>query len=186
MACHLRYIRHVSCAISSLACFHAYCTRLPLIPANSLADMTGVGSWAISYNKAVALVNNMTLEERVSLTTGASSYSNGCSGYISPVSSVGFPGMCLSDAGNGLRNTDFVSSWPSGIHVGASWNRDLAASRARGMAAEFKKKGVNVLLGPVVSPVGRTVRTGRYWEGTFCPAVHQAQSAFSIGLLTHE
>lgn len=128
-------------------------------------NMTGVGTWAVSYNKAVALVNNMTLDERVSLLSGSSSSPNGCSGYISPVDSVGFPGMCLSDAGNGLRSTDFVSSWPSGIHVGASWNRDLAARRASDMAAEFKKKGVNVLLGPVVGPVGRTVRDGRYWEG---------------------
>lgn len=33
------------------------------------------------------------------------------------------------------------------------------------MAAEFKKKGVNVLLGPVVGPLGRMVSGGRNWEG---------------------
>jgi beta-glucosidase len=33
------------------------------------------------------------------------------------------------------------------------------------MGAEFRKKGVNVLLGPVVGPAGRTVRGGRNWEG---------------------
>ncbi len=33
------------------------------------------------------------------------------------------------------------------------------------MGAEFKKKGVNVLLGPVVGPAGRTIRSGRNWEG---------------------
>ncbi|EPE05491.1 glycoside hydrolase family 3 protein [Ophiostoma piceae UAMH 11346] len=127
-------------------------------------NMTGVGPWAISFNKAAALVQNMTLEERVSLTTGVSA-PNGCSGNIPAIARLNFTGLCLSDAGNGLRNTDFVSSWPSGIHVGASWNRDLAQQRAEGMGAEFKKKGVNVLLGPVVGPIGRTVRSGRYWEG---------------------
>ncbi|CAK7235414.1 hypothetical protein SBRCBS47491_009285 [Sporothrix bragantina] len=127
-------------------------------------DMTGVGTWVVAYNKAVALVSQMTLEEKVNLTGGVSP-TNGCSGIIPGVPRLNFPGMCLSDAGNGLRATDFVNSWPSGIHVGASWNRDLALQRAIGMAGEFKKKGVNIMLGPVVGPVGRTVRGGRYWEG---------------------
>lgn len=33
------------------------------------------------------------------------------------------------------------------------------------MAAEFRRKGVNVLLGPVVGPAWRVVRGGRNWEG---------------------
>jgi beta-glucosidase len=33
------------------------------------------------------------------------------------------------------------------------------------MGGEFRTKGVNVALGPVVSPVGRTVTGGRNWEG---------------------
>jgi beta-glucosidase len=76
--------------------------------------------------------------------------------------------MCLGDAGNGLRGTDFVSSWPSGIHVGASWNKDLARQRGAGMGGEFRTKGVNVLLGPVVGPAGRVVLGGRNWEGKTC------------------
>ncbi|KAK3494098.1 glycoside hydrolase superfamily [Neurospora crassa] len=68
--------------------------------------------------------------------------------------------MCLSDAGNGLRNTDFVSSWSSGFHVGASWNKSLAYQRGTGMGSEFSKKGVNVLLGPAVGPMGRVVLSG--------------------------
>lgn len=32
------------------------------------------------------------------------------------------------------------------------------------MAAEFRRKGVNVLLGPVVGPAWRVVRGGRNWE----------------------
>lgn len=33
------------------------------------------------------------------------------------------------------------------------------------MADEFKKKGVNVLLGPVVGPAWRVALSGRNWEG---------------------
>lgn len=45
-----------------------------------------------------------------------------------------------------------------------SWNRNLTLHRARAMGGEFRKKGVNVLLGPSVGPVGRVVRGGRNWE----------------------
>lgn len=54
---------------------------------------------------------------QVSLTGGVD-LGTGCSGSIAPIERLGFPGMCLSDAGNGLRGTDFVNSYPSGIHVG--------------------------------------------------------------------
>ena len=73
--------------------------------------------------------------------------------------------MCLADAGNGVRATDYVSAWPAGIHVGAAWNRDLAHQRGHFMGQEAKIKGVNVLLGPLVGPVGRVVQGGRNWEG---------------------
>lgn len=33
------------------------------------------------------------------------------------------------------------------------------------MGAEFRRKGVNLLLGPVVGPLGRVVEGGRNWEG---------------------
>ena len=33
------------------------------------------------------------------------------------------------------------------------------------MGGEFKTKGVNVALGPVVGPAGRTLTGGRNWEG---------------------
>ncbi|KAJ6787866.1 hypothetical protein PWT90_07154 [Aphanocladium album] len=128
-------------------------------------EMSSSGAWAEAQAKAQKLVSQMTLEEKVSLTGGADSIDNGCSGNVANISRLGFPGMCLSDAGNGLRATDFVSSFPSGIHVGASWNKDLAARRGAAMAGEFKKKGVNVLLGPVVGPAWRVTLSGRNWEG---------------------
>lgn len=46
-----------------------------------------------------------------------------------------------------------------------SWNKDLARQRANAMADEFRTKGVNVALGPVVGPLGRIAEGGRNWEG---------------------
>jgi len=56
-------------------------------------------------------------------------------------------------------------SFVQGIHAGATWNKPLLYARARHMGAEFKRKGVNVLLGPVVGPLGRVALGGRNWEG---------------------
>lgn len=131
---------------------------------SSPANSSGIGSWADAYSKASAFVQDLTLDEIVSLTAGTTS-TTGCAGYIAPITRVGFPGLCVQDASNGVRKAEFVSAWPGGVHVGASWNRDLTYQRARFMADEFKKKGINVLLGPVVGPVGRTARNDRNWEG---------------------
>ncbi|KUI74295.1 putative beta-glucosidase M [Cytospora mali] len=127
-------------------------------------NITGVGSWTESLTRAQAMVSNMSLDEKISLTAGSSG-STGCVGYLNPIERLGFPGMCFQDAGQGVRAADFVSSWPAGIHIGASWNRNLSLSRGLGMGGEFRTKGANVFLGPVVSPLGRTVTSGRNWEG---------------------
>jgi beta-glucosidase len=37
------------------------------------------------------------------------------------------------------------------------------------MGLEFYKKGVNVLLGPVVGPIGSIAEAGRNWEGVSSP-----------------
>ncbi|KAJ5169240.1 uncharacterized protein N7482_004834 [Penicillium canariense] len=125
---------------------------------------TGSGNWESAYQKARSFVGKLTVEEKLNFTAGTY-VNNGCSGNIPPVERLGFPGFCVSDAGNGLRGTDYVSSWPSGLHVGASWNKDLAKQRGIQMGAEFRRKGVNVLLGPVVGPLGRIAEGGRNWEG---------------------
>ncbi|KAJ5220645.1 uncharacterized protein N7469_009532 [Penicillium citrinum] len=125
---------------------------------------SGTGNWAAAYKQAEEFVGKLTAEEKVNLTAGVT-VNNGCSGNIAPIERLGFPGFCVSDAGNGLRGTDYVNNWPSGLHVGASWNKDLAKQRGAHMGAEFRRKGVNLLLGPVVGPLGRVAEGGRNWEG---------------------
>ncbi|CAG8051941.1 unnamed protein product [Penicillium salamii] len=125
---------------------------------------TGTGDWADAYTKAKAFVAQLSDDEKVNLTAGITA-DNGCSGNIQGITRLGFPGMCVSDAGNGLRGSDFVNAWSSGVHVGASWNRDLAKQRGIHMGQEYRKKGVNMILGPVVGPLGRVALGGRNWEG---------------------
>lgn len=107
----------------------------------------------------------MTDEEKSNITYGHSSDIDGCVGHTGSVARLGFPGMCLQDAENGVRATDLVNAYPAGLHAGASWNRNLTHERARHIGAEFRRKGVNVALGPVAGPLGRMAKGGRNWEG---------------------
>ncbi|KAI0442735.1 glycoside hydrolase superfamily [Xylaria telfairii] len=125
---------------------------------------TGIGDWADAYSQAKDIVSQLSRDEKVNLTGGIS-VNSACSGIIPAIPRVNFTGLCLSDAGNGPRTTNFVSSWPAGLSVGASWNRELAHKRAVGMGGEFRAKGVNIALGPVVGPLGRIASSGRNWEG---------------------
>ncbi|KOS23202.1 putative beta-glucosidase M [Escovopsis weberi] len=124
----------------------------------------GRGSWAQAYAQARDLVRLMTLEEKANITHGFPS-DNVCAGSTGSVPRLGWPGMCLHDAGNGVRATDMVNSYPSAIHVGASWDANLTFQRGFYMGKEFKTKGINVLLGPNAGPLGRTPLGGRNWEG---------------------
>ena len=65
------------------------------------AEGTGAGDWASAYTKAKAFVAQLSDDEKVNLTAGVSS-NTACSGFIQPIDRLGFPGICMSDAGNGL------------------------------------------------------------------------------------
>lgn len=141
---------------------HAHWTSPVVYPS---PEAYGAGNWSDAYEKARDVVSRMTLEEMNNVTIGVSDHGTGCVGVSGGVPRVGFPGLCHHDAGNGVRNTDGVNAYAAGISVGASWNVSLAYQRAQFMGAEFKKKGVNVALGPVVGPLQRIATGGRAWEG---------------------
>lgn len=83
----------------------------------------------------------MTVEERANITRGFTVFDNTCAGNTGTVPRLDWPGLCLHDAGNGLRAADLVTSFPSALHVGASWDRNLTYQRGLYMGKEFKAKG---------------------------------------------
>ncbi|GME23845.1 putative beta-glucosidase m [Neofusicoccum parvum] len=141
---------------------YAYNHSPPVYPS---PEASGTGDWAAAYAYAAALVAQMTNDEKQNLTFGYTSTTSGCSGTSGGAPRVGFPGLCLNDGPAGVRGTELVSGFASGVHVAAAWNRDLARDRGRAIGAESRAKGVNVWLGPVMGPLGRTVLGGRNWEG---------------------
>lgn len=64
-----------------------------------------------------------------------------------------------------LKQADYVSAFPGGVNVAATWDRNLARARGVAMGEEHRGKGVDVQLGPVCGPLGRSPEGGRNWVG---------------------
>lgn len=124
-----------------------------------------VKSWQESYRKAGNLVRQMTLVEKVNITTGTGWRMGPCVGNTGPVDRLGFPSLCLQDGPLGIRFADNITAFPAGITVGATWNKDLMYQRGRAHALEARGKGINVILGPSMGAFGRLPAGGRNWEG---------------------
>ena len=86
-------------------------------------------------------------------------------GNTGPATSVGFPSLSLQDGPLGLRFADNATAFPAGITVGATWNKTLMYERGEAHGTEARLKGIDVLLGPCVGPLGRMPAGGRNWEG---------------------
>ncbi|KAI1135097.1 glycoside hydrolase family 3 protein [Hypoxylon sp. FL0543] len=124
--------------------------------------------WSESYDKAVKLVSQMTVAEKVNITAGR------CVGNTGSVPRLGLPQLCLQDGPLGVRTTDNITAFPAGITTGATFNKDLIYQRGVAIGKEFRGKGANFYLGPCVGPLGRKPRGGRNWEGFGVDPVLQA------------
>ncbi|PIG83883.1 hypothetical protein AARAC_001870 [Aspergillus arachidicola] len=79
---------------------------------------------------------------------GISTPSNGRSGVIAEIPRLGLRGLCFRDAGNGVWYTDFVNNY---LNVDPN-------------GGAFRKKGIQVALGPAIGPLGRITTGGRSQE----------------------
>ncbi|WVQ80171.1 hypothetical protein IAT38_002276 [Cryptococcus sp. DSM 104549] len=131
-------------------------------PPVPVAPVSHGGTWALSFELARELVGNMTIEEKVNLTTAVI---GPCQANSGGVPRLGIPGLCFNDGPAGPRYTDFVTQWPSAFTAAASFDRALVEERAVRIGREFRGKGINVELGPVTGgPLGRSPYAGRNWE----------------------
>ncbi|KAL9000747.1 MAG: hypothetical protein Q9188_005622 [Gyalolechia gomerana] len=126
---------------------------------------SGTGDWASAYERARAFVGQLTLLEKVNLTTGVGWQGGRCVGETGAIPRLGFRGLCLQDSPLGIRFTDYNSAFPAGVNVAATFDRGLAFARGEAMGQEHRGKGVDIQLGPVAGPLGRAPAGGRNWEG---------------------
>jgi beta-glucosidase len=112
--------------------------------------------------KIESLLNEMTLEEKVSLAAGADFW------RTVPIERLGIPAIKVTDGPNGARGESFngkVTSacFPVGIAMASTWNTELVERVGKALAEEVKSKGAVVLLAPTVN-IHRSPVNGRNFE----------------------
>jgi beta-glucosidase len=109
-----------------------------------------------------ALADAMSLEEQVSLLSGADFWS------VGPVPGTGGT-LRVTDGPNGARGGGGLiggvtaAAFPVGIALGATWDEALVEEVGRALAGEVRSKGAHVLLAPTVN-LQRSVTNGRNFE----------------------
>ena len=109
-------------------------------------------------DRARALVDAMTLEEKIS-------YISGIKGFcIRPIERLGLPPVWMGDATSGVRGVAApVTIFPSAIAMAASWNRGCVRETAVMLAEECRATGISILLAPGVN-LARVPVCGRNFE----------------------
>ena len=109
------------------------------------------------------LVDALTLDEQVSLLSGADFWS------LPAIERLDIPRLRVTDGPNGARGGGSLiggvksAAFPVGIALGATWNVALAQEIGVALAKEVKSKGAHVSLAPTVN-LHRSVTNGRNFE----------------------
>ncbi|MDE3067182.1 MAG: glycoside hydrolase family 3 C-terminal domain-containing protein [Verrucomicrobiota bacterium] len=146
------------------------------VPASSAADTNGVSPVRPLYldpsrpleTRVEDLLPRLTLEEKISLVHGDSSFS------VAGVPRLGIPERYLSDGPLGVREAmkktpavrladDFSTAMPAGICLAATWNPELARAEGEAIGQEARARGKDIMLGPAVN-IFRTPLCGRNFE----------------------
>jgi beta-glucosidase len=110
-----------------------------------------------------ALLDQMTLQEKVSMLAGASMW------YTVAIERLAIPALKVSDGPNGARGEGNFSGgvksacFPAEISLASTWNTDLVRRIGEALGQETKTKGAQVLLGPTVN-IHRSPLNGRNFE----------------------
>ncbi len=128
---------------------------------NITADQTALES---SESRIEKLLNDMTLEEKVSLLAGANFWET------VPIPRLNIPSIKVSDGPNGARGSGSIvgsktsaACFPVGVALASSWDTDLIAQVGAALGQEAKTKGAQMLLAPTVN-IHRSPLNGRNFE----------------------
>ncbi|CAF1371834.1 unnamed protein product [Rotaria magnacalcarata] len=159
------------------------CVAICLSPTASVIDdfkanfqpQVTLRTWEQAIAMAKSFIAQLTLQEKCHLTAGVRGT---CAGNIGSLPRVNFSGFCLLDTPSGVGDGVLYSTaFVSGIHIAATWDRDLFYQRAVAIGKEFRGKGVHYALGPMVN-IDRNARHGRNWEGFGSDPYLSGENAF--------
>ena len=133
--------------------------------------------------KTYPSINDLTLEEKASLTSGGDAW------HLQGVEAKGIPGYMITDGPHGLRKSNSATTgevdlnncvpatcFPPAAGLSSSWNPELIHQVGEAMAEECIQEKVAVILGPGVN-IKRNPLGGRcfeYWSEDPYLAGHEA------------
>jgi len=110
------------------------------------------------------VIEEMTLEEKARLATGASTSQIGAAGNTYAIPRLGITGMELADGPAGVRLTNrYATAWPNPLMLASTWNTGLLAEIGAATAKEAKYYGVDFMLSPGLN-LHRDPLGGRVFE----------------------
>jgi len=112
--------------------------------------------------RLTALLDQLTLEEKVQLLTGRDFWTT------APIEKIGLRRILVSDGPSGVRGEVWDErspslNLPSSTALGAAWDPAIARRYGNVAAVEARRKGVDVVLGPTIN-LHRSPLGGRHFE----------------------
>ena len=129
--------------------------------------------------RADLVLKQLTLDEKIALLHGngmahaanwqapLTDLANGGAGYVEGVKRLGIPGLVMSDAAYGVRdsgaNGRYATAMPSSLGAASSWDAESACDFGALIGSELRAQGFNMTLGGGVD-LAREPRNGRSFE----------------------
>jgi len=129
--------------------------------------------------RADMVLQQLTLDEKLALLHGngmgheakwhmpLTPLTNGGAGYVEGVERLGIPGLVISDAAYGVRdsgaNGRYSTAMPSNLGAASAWDTQSACEYGEVIGRELRAQGFNMTLGGGVN-LARELRNGRTFE----------------------
>lgn len=112
-----------------------------------------------AHKRAVELVSQMTLDEKLSYIGGDESDFG-----LRAIPRLGIPAIRMSDGPQGVndKNAETIL-YPCGIALASTWNKELAYRYGASLGGDARARGIHIMLGPGVN-IYRSPLCGRNFE----------------------
>jgi beta-glucosidase len=121
----------------------------------------------LTLDEKIALLHGNGMAHAANWQTQLTDLANGGAGYVEGVKRLGIPGLVISDAAYGVRdsgaNGRYSTALPSSLGAASSWDTESACQYGAVIGSELRAQGFNMTLGGGVD-LAREPRDGRTFE----------------------
>ncbi|MDE3104777.1 MAG: glycoside hydrolase family 3 C-terminal domain-containing protein [Acidobacteriota bacterium] len=172
----VRTLRWSLCRMRAVLAFIAVAT---VLPAQQQAARPWMNTALPPEQRAELVLQQLTLDEKLAFAHGngmahvpnwqmpLTHLANGGAGYVEGVARLGIPGLLISDAAYGVRdsgaNGRYSTALPSNLGAASAWDVDSACAYGEVIGRELRAQGYDMTLGGGVN-LAREPRNGRTFE----------------------